>query len=126
MTAVDRIKEICKERNIPISRLERECGFANAYIRGLKEGKMPADRLYKVADFLNVSPEYLLTGKDSPKESQSGKTYYFSDETAETAQEILEDRNLRMLFDAAKGSKPEDLQMVADMLRRFKETNPDG
>lgn len=126
MTAVDRIKRICKERKIPISRLERECGFSNAYIRGLKEGKMPADRLYKVAEFLNVSPEYLLTGQDAPKESADGKAYYFSDETAEMAQELFESSEMRLLFDAAKGSRPEDLKLTADFLRRLKESNPDG
>ena len=80
----------------------------------------------KIADYFGVSLEYLMTGKDEPKESQSGKTYYFDDETAEAAQELFEDRDLRMLFDAAKGSRPEDLKIAADMLRRFKETNSEG
>jgi hypothetical protein len=33
---------------------------------------------------------------------------------------------MRILFDAAKDSKPEDLRRAADLLMRFKETNPDG
>lgn len=36
MTSVERVKTICKERKIPLSRLERECGFANGYISQLK------------------------------------------------------------------------------------------
>ena len=41
MTTIERIVEVCKERGIPISRLERECGFANGYVKQLKKGTMP-------------------------------------------------------------------------------------
>lgn len=62
MNAIDRIKMICEQRGISISKLERECGFANAYIAGLRKGTMPADRLQKVADFLGVSYAYTQVG----------------------------------------------------------------
>lgn len=62
MNSVELVKEICKERKIPISRLERECGFSNGYIRKLSEGKFPSDRLLKIADYLDLSFEYLMTG----------------------------------------------------------------
>lgn len=32
MNAVERVKTICKERKIPISKLESDCGFSNGYI----------------------------------------------------------------------------------------------
>lgn len=79
-----------------------------------------------IADYFNVSLDYLLTGKEIEKESDSGKKYYFSDETAEIAQELYEKNGMRMLFDAARDSKPEDLQMAADLLKRLKGTNPNG
>ena len=63
MTCVDRVKELCKERKIPISRLEKELDFGNAYIARLKKGTFPADRLDKIAKYFDVSPEYLMYGK---------------------------------------------------------------
>lgn len=126
MDTVERVISICKQRKIAISRLERDCGFANGYIRKLKEGKFPADRLYTIAEYLNVSPEFLLTGSEAAKESTSGKKYYFDDATAEKAQELFDNPGMRILFDAARDSKPEDLQMAADLLARLKGTNPDG
>ena len=126
MDAVERIISICKERRIPIARLERECGFSNGYIKKLKEGKIVADRLYAIAEYLNVSPEFLLTGQNSEKESISGQRYYFDDDTAVKAQELFENPGMRILFDAARNSKTEDLLMAADLLTRLKETNPDG
>ena len=73
MNAVERVKSICKERNIPISRLEKDLKFSNAYISGLKKGTFPDDRLLMIAEYLNVSPDYLSTGKESeytPEQSE--------------------------------------------------------
>lgn len=64
MDSVELVKQICKDRKIPISRLEKDCGFANGYIRKLKEGKFPSDRLLTIANYLNLSTEYLLTGNN--------------------------------------------------------------
>ena len=80
----------------------------------------------KIADYFGVSLEYLMTGKGEPKESQSGKTYYFSDETAEIAQAVFDDPDLRLLFQASRDCKPENIRLAAEMLRRFKETNSEG
>ena len=64
MNAVERVKAICKERKIPISKLESDCGFANGYIGQLRKGVFPDDRILKIAEYLNVSVDYLMTGKD--------------------------------------------------------------
>ena len=64
MNAVERVKTICKERKIPISKLESDCGFANGYIGQLRKGVFPDDRILKIAEYLNVSVDYLMTGKD--------------------------------------------------------------
>lgn len=60
MDSVELVKSICKERKIPISKLERDLDFSNGYIRRLKNGKFPSDRLGRIAEYLNVSINYLL------------------------------------------------------------------
>ncbi len=67
MNCVERVKSICKERKIPISRLERDLKFGNGYISQLRNGMLPADRLVKIARYLEVSEEFLLTGEDTPR-----------------------------------------------------------
>ena len=54
MNEVEKVIEICKERDIPITRLEKDCGFSNKYITNLKRGTFPYDRLVKIAEYLNV------------------------------------------------------------------------
>lgn len=55
MNSVERVKKICKERKIPISRLEKDLGFSNGYIGQLKKGTFPSDRLVLIADYLGLS-----------------------------------------------------------------------
>ena len=49
MNCVERVKAICKERKIPISKLESDLKFSNGYIGQLRKGVFPADRLAKIA-----------------------------------------------------------------------------
>lgn len=67
MNSVERVKAICKERKIAISRLEKDLGFSNGYIGQLRKGTFPAERLVDIAKYLSVSSEYLLTGEEKEK-----------------------------------------------------------
>lgn len=62
MTSVQRVKAICKERKIAISRLEKDLGYANGYIGQLRKGVFPDDRLCEIARYLSVSVSYLTHG----------------------------------------------------------------
>ena len=64
MNSVERVKAICKERKIPISRLEKDLGFGNGYLSSLTKGEFPSGRLYAIAEYLGLSPAYLLSGED--------------------------------------------------------------
>lgn len=67
MNSVERVKAICKERKIPISKLESSLNFSNGYIGQLRKGVFPADRLAKIASYLDVTTDYLLTGEETKK-----------------------------------------------------------
>lgn len=69
-----------------------------------------------IADYFGVSVDYLMTGK----EKEGGETYYLNDETATMAQKIFDNKELRMLFDAAQDAEPEDLETVHSMLLALK------
>lgn len=86
--------------------------------------KMPrVDKLKSLANYFRINMTD-LTDDDDGKSQQD--TYYINPETARVAQAIYDDSDLHALFDAAQNSKPEDLKMAADLLRRLKGTNIDG
>ncbi len=62
MNSVDLIKKLCKERKIPISKLERELGYGNGYISQLRKGTIPSNRAIEIAQYLNISLSYLSSG----------------------------------------------------------------
>ncbi|MDD4843184.1 MAG: XRE family transcriptional regulator [Anaerotignum sp.] len=68
MNSVERVKVICKERKIPISKLEKDLEFANGYIGQLKKGSFPDDRLSAISSYLGVSVDYLMNGEE-PKQT---------------------------------------------------------
>lgn len=68
MNSVERVKAICKERKIPISKIEKDLGYANGYIGQLRKGVFPANRLQDISEYLGVSTEYLLNGDDGKTE----------------------------------------------------------
>lgn len=115
MNSVERVKAICKDRKIPISKLERDLGFSNGYVGQLRKGVFPADRLREIANYLSLSEEYLMTGEEK---EETG--YYLNDETAQMAQEIFENKELRLLFSAARDASPEDLKTTHDLLLALK------
>ena len=106
------------------SDVEKGTGIRSSVFSDWKKGryKLKYDKLLRIAEFLGVTTDQ-LTGVQT--DAQPGG-YYVNEDTARTAQQIFGDPYLRILFDAAQDSRPEDLQMAADLLRRLKKTNPDG
>ena len=78
------------------------------------------EKLKKIADYFGVSLAYLMGESETPFPSTNDGTYWLDKETAEIAQKIFENKNLRLLFSSAIDSKPEDLKLVHDMLSRLK------
>ena len=116
MGLYENVKEAAKSKGYSINRLEQELGFARSYIGKFKTITPSADKIKKIADFLDVSPDYLMTGK----EKEDGPKYYLNDETAAIAQDIFKSKELRVLFDAARDAEPEDLETVHSMLLALK------
>lgn len=111
-------------RGLRASDVSKATGISPSTLTDWKKGRITtpnSNTLRKISEYLGVSADYLLTGgQDTPA------GYYTDPEAAKVAQEILDDPDLRALFSAARDSKPEDLRTAAALLRRFKETNPDG
>ena len=72
MNSVERVRQLCKERKIPISRLEKELGYANGYINQLRKGVFPANRLMEIANYLSVPVDFLITGETKKTPAEGG------------------------------------------------------
>lgn len=70
MNSVEKVKILCKENKTPVSKLERDLGFANGYISQLRKGVFPTDRALAIARYFAVPLEY-ITGESEQKEKPS-------------------------------------------------------
>lgn len=93
----------------------RALGFHSAFFAEWKKGKSTPkyDKLKMIADYFGVSVEYLTTGEQP-------EGYYLNKETAEIAQEIFDNKELRLLFDASKNARPEQLKLLHEMMLSLK------
>lgn len=62
MTVLERIKTICREKkNISITTLEQTLGYSNGSLSKAKD--IPSSRIMEISEFLEVSVDYLMTGR---------------------------------------------------------------
>ena len=115
----DKFQKLCEVKGVKPSEVSRATGVATATLSSWKSGKYTPgiDKLKKIADYFDVSVEYITQGVKNPRH-QTG--YYLDDETAQAAQEIFENRELRALFDVARKASASDLQTAHDVLLALK------
>jgi transcriptional regulator with XRE-family HTH domain len=101
MTLVEKIKSLCLSTGDTLASLEKKLGFGNATIRKWDKAVPSGDRLTKVAEYFNISVDYLL----GLEESEGLNSAYF-----------------RVMKDAQeKGYSPHDIQLALDFIKRARE-----
>lgn len=94
MTTFDRLKKLCDEQKISIMELEEKLGFGKNSLYGWKKKIPNGANLQKVADYFDVSVDYLLGRTDK-------KRYYdLTEKDEETIQKELQ----RMLNNLSSNS----------------------
>lgn len=100
MNIVDRIKSLANEKGLTIAELERILGFGNNIISKWDKSVPRSDKLEKLADYFNVTTDYLL-GRTENKHG-----YALSEDTLNNT-----DLNARDKRDIAKNLE----KIVADL-----------
>ena len=68
MTLFDRIEDLRAKNGISQGKLEKELGFSNGSISKWRNSLPNPTRLQKLAEYFDVSVEFLMTGKDPSSE----------------------------------------------------------
>lgn len=105
----DRIKDLCSRKGLSIQALEKAAGLSNGSISKWAISTPKADALYRVAEILDTTSDYLLTGtglripgnkkSPAPKEGEAERAEFIR--LYEAAPAWLQDQ-VRSLLKAAE------------------------
>ena len=115
MTFYERLETLRKERKISQGALEKKLGFSNCSISKWRTSMPTHHRLQKLAEYFQVSVDYLVTG-ETPADSSCCD---LSKEAAETARQIYE--HDRVLFDVYRSIDRERLVEYAKKLKALQD-----
>ena len=68
----DRIKELAQKQGLSINLLEEKLGYSRNTIYNLKNSKPSTERISEIADYFNVSTDYLLGRTENPNIARYG------------------------------------------------------
>lgn len=80
-STLEKIKELAKKRGISLAKLEESLGYSTNYFYTLKTKTPNSDRLQEIADYFNVSTDYLLGRTDNPAIAGDSKEYTWQGKT---------------------------------------------
>jgi len=112
-------EKLCDKRGVTPYKVCKATGLTTSTISNWKAGRYTPkqDKMQKIADYFNVSIEYLTTGE----EKEGGEDYYLNDETKEIAQEIFDNKELRLLFDVSRNASAKRLKAYYDMIKQLEQ-----
>lgn len=123
----ERYLEMLKEKGIKNIDVSRATGIPASTFSDWKKGKSSPkrDKIEKIANFFDINPDWLAGTSDIKIKlknnlNEQEQSYYLNPETIKIAQEIYDNKELSLLFDAAKDAEPEDLQTIHSMLMALK------
>nr|DAK18919.1 MAG TPA: repressor protein [Caudoviricetes sp.] len=65
-STLEKIKELALKRGISLQKVAEDLGYSINYLYTLKEKTPKSDRLQEIADYFNISTDYLLGRTDNP------------------------------------------------------------
>ena len=112
----NRLKQIRTERKVTQKELAEYLNVSQNAIFNWENEKRepPLETISKIADFFSVTPAYIMGWEDLEQ-----KEYYLSEDARNMAQFLFENPEYKVLFDASRKVKPEDIEFVKQMIDRL-------
>lgn len=80
MTTFERIKELAKKQGKSLNKVEEDLGYGKNVLYRLKNTNPSADRLEEIADYFDVSVDYLLGREENPSLAEKYGAFAFDGE----------------------------------------------
>lgn len=62
----EKVRELARKKGLSLNQVEEKLGYSKNTLYSLKRQKVSSERLQQIADYFNVSTDYLLGRTDNP------------------------------------------------------------
>ena len=107
----EKVRELARKKGLSLNQVEEKLGYSKNTLYSLKRQKVSSERLQQIADYFNVSTDYLLGRTDNPAIAGS-------DEFDQVNGQIIDLRKAAantMLFDG-KPLNEDDIDFITSVL----------
>lgn len=114
-------EKLMRDRGVRAVDVSAATGIRTGVLTDWKKGRYTpkADKLQKIADYFGVSLRYLTTGEEALPEDAPG--YYLDPDARDLADFLHRNPGYKVLFDATRKVKPEDIEFVRQLIDRMSE-----
>lgn len=116
-------KELRISNGMTQTEIAEKLGISRSTIGMYETGAREPDfeTLEKIADFFHVNVDYLLGRiSQTASPSENGNQYYLNDDARDMAQFLFKNPEYKVLFDASRKVKKEDIDFVKQMIDRVR------
>lgn len=124
------VKDIIKNRRIEMNMTMKEVadkvGVSEGTVSRWESGdiaNMRRDKIMALAKVLNLSPNVIMEWDDAEPEQK--QYYYFDPDAREAAEFLHKNPDYKVLFDASRKIKKEDIDIVRQVIEKFGGITPD-
>lgn len=124
------VKDIIKNRRIELNMTMKEVadkvGVSEGTVSRWESGdiaNMRRDKIMALAKVLDLSPNVIMEWDDTEPEQE--QHYYLDDDAREMAEFMFTNPDYKVLFDASRKVKKEDIEIVRKIIEKFGGTEPD-
>lgn len=103
----EKIKDLAKKQGLSLNALEEKLGYSRNTIYNLKNTRPSAERLQQIADYFNVSTDYLLGRTENPKVATT---------TGSPAEVDLKELARESFFYDGHQMNDEDIELISSLL----------
>lgn len=124
MTTGERIRRRREELGLTQAELAKKTGYSSySTIAKIESGdnNLKQSKIKAFADALETTPAYIMGWDEEEHEPH----YYLDDEAREMAEFMHKNPNYKVLFDASRKVKKEDIEIVRKIIEKFGGTDPD-
>lgn len=112
------IKSECKKNGITVSAMCLELGMSKSMMSDLHSGKkksLSAEKLSKIANYFNVSVDYLLTGE----QKNQAPIDVVDEDLRDYLDELRNRPEMRMLFSTTKNATKAQIEAIVKMVEEM-------